>query len=108
MMARSVFHTNTSFSKEKINSIANKILMEDGYQKIDRNGETVWKKGTGALTAMHYIKLEYFPNDFVISGWVQIGIGSAGFDDMDLTGFTGAIPKKSTFKTIQKIRKEIM
>lgn len=108
MMSKSIFHTNTTLSEEKIYHIAEKILIEDGYKLIDRNGEKVWKKGTGALTAMHYIKLEYFPNDLVISGWVQIGIGSAGFKDMDLTGVTGAIPKKSTFKTIQKIRKEIM
>lgn len=107
-MSRSIFHTNTTLLEDDIAAIVTPILIADGYHEIERNGEFVWKKGTGAMTAMHFIKLEYFPGDFVISGWVQIGLGSKGFDDMDLTGFTGAIPKKSTFKTIQKIRKAIM
>lgn len=107
-MSRSIFHTNTTFLEKDAIHIASQILVEDGYHQIETNGETVWKKGTGALTAMHFIKLQYYPNDFVISGWVQIGLGSTGFKDMDLKGFTGSIPKKSTFKTIQKIRKALM
>lgn len=107
-MSRSIFHTKTTLLEKEIADIVTALLEKDGYHEIERDGEIVWKKGTGAMTAMHFIKLEYFPGDFVISGWVQAGIGSKGFDDMDLTGFIAAIPKKSTFKTIQKLRKAIM
>lgn len=107
-MSRSVFHTKTNKTKEEAYQIATGILNSDGYKQIDRNGETVWKKGTGAMTAMHFIKLEYQDGDLIISGWVQIGLGSSGLNDMDLTGFVSALPKKSTFKTIQKIRKAVM
>lgn len=107
-MSRSVFHTPTSLNKQEIFEIAESILKSDGYKQIERNGEIVWKKGTGAMTAMHFIMLDYHNNELLITGWVQIGLGSAGFKDMELTGFVATIPKKSTFKTIQKIRKAIM
>ena len=54
------------------------ILTPDGYHEIDYNNEVVWKKGTGAMTAMHYIKLEYYANVLRVSGWVQVGLGSVG------------------------------
>ena len=107
-MSRSIFHVQTEKSIEEIMPIAKNILIQDGYHEIERNGEIVWKKGTGAMTAMHFIKLDYIPGDLLLSGFVQIGVGSVGLDEMDLTGFTGKIPKKSTFKTIQKIRKAIL
>lgn len=107
-MARSIFHVATTLLEDDVYKIATEILVNDGYHQIDRNGETVWKKGTGAMTAMHFIKLEYFPNDLVISGWIQVGLGKAGFDESDLTGIAAVIPKKSTVKTIQKIRKAVM
>lgn len=107
-MSRSVFHAPSSLTKQEIFEIAESILKNDGYKQIEREGEIVWKKGTGAMTAMHFIMLDYNNNELLITGWVQIGIGSAGLSDMDLTGFLGSIPKKSTYKTIQKIRKAIM
>ena len=103
-MSRSVFHTVTHLDEKEAYLIAENILKQEGYHQIERKGEIVWKKGTGTLTAMHFIKLDFQQNDLIITGWVQIGLGSAGFDDMDLTGILGSLPKKSTFKTIQKIR----
>ena len=71
---------------------------------IDYNGETVWKMGTGLATAMHFIKTEYAGQTLRLYGWVQIGVGSAGGKERDLTGVVGAIPKKSVKKTMEKIR----
>lgn len=107
-MSRSIFHTQTLKSLDEIMLIIKNILDQEGYHEIERNGEVVWKKGTGAMTAMHFIKFDYVPGDLIISGFVQIGLGSVGLKEMDLTGVTGIIPKKSTFNTIQKIRKAIL
>lgn len=106
-MSRSIFHAATLLDENEAYLIAESILNQEGYHQIEKNGEVVWKKGTGVLTAMHFIKLEFRQNELIITGWVQIGLGSAGFDDMDLTGILGSLPKKSTFKTIQKIREAI-
>ena len=79
-------------------------LVADKYKEIDYNGETVWKMGTGLATAMHFIKTEYAGQTLRLYGWVQIGVGSAGGKERDLTGVVGAIPKKSVKKTMEKIR----
>lgn len=55
------------------------------------------------MTAMHYIKFEFSDNVLCVSGWVQIGVGSIGGKERDLTGFMAVIPKKSVAKTIAKI-----
>ncbi len=79
-------------------------LVADKSLEIDYNGETVWKMGTGLATAMHFIKTEYAGQTLRLYGWVQIGVGSAGGKERDLTGVVGAIPKKSVKKTMEKIR----
>ena len=79
-------------------------MVADKYKEIDYNGETVWKMGTGLATAMHFIKTEYASQTLRLYGWVQIGVGSAGGKERDLTGVVGAIPKKSVKKTMEKIR----
>ena len=79
-------------------------MVADKYKEIDYNGETVWKMGTGLATAMHFIKTEYAGQTLRLYGWVQIGVGSAGGKERDLTGVVGAIPKKSVKKTMEKIR----
>lgn len=43
----------------------------------------------------------------MVSGWVQIGIGSVGGKEHALEGFTASIPKKSVKKTIEKLRAAI-
>ena len=80
------------------------ILIKEGYREIQYNLETVWKKGTGLATAMHYIKVEY-RNDgtLLLSGWVQFGIGSIGGGEHDLEGVIALIPKQSVKKTMEKI-----
>lgn len=107
-MSRSIFHTQTQKSLDEMMPVIKEILNQDGYHEIERNGEALWKKGTGAMTAMHFIKIDYVPGDLIISGFVQIGLGSVGLNEMDLTGVSGKIPKKSTFQTVQKIRKAIL
>ena len=80
------------------------ILIADDYREIDYNREIVWKKGTGLMTAMHYIKIEYSNDTLTVSGWVQIGLGSVGGKESSLEGFSAKIPKKSVKNTIEKIR----
>ena len=83
------------------------ILSGDGYKEMDKNGEIIWKMGTGMMTAMHFIKLEYTENTVVISGWVQSGMGDIGGKEMNLKGFVGIIPKKQVLKTIDKVKAAI-
>lgn len=103
-MARSQFVIPFTASFEETNQKIESILKENGFFLKDYHGETVWKKGTGAMTAMQYIKLEYGQGSVTLYGWVQAGLGDVGGKEMDLKGFFGAMPKQSLLKVIKKIQ----
>ena len=92
-MARTVINLNYNCS------------FEDAFNRFknqEKNGEEYWKKGTGLMTAMQFIKLEFSDGALTLSAWVQAGIGSFGGSEMDLSGVTAAIPKKSLMNVIEK------
>lgn len=106
-MARTTIKIQYSQPFTVTNELVEGILLSNGYKEIDYNGETVWKKGTGMLTAMQFIKIEYGENIISVSGWVQVGVGNVGGNEMALTGFTASVPKKSVMKVIAKIQEVI-
>ena len=103
-MARTMMEIPFAGERQSVEAAVRGALAADKYKEIDYNGETVWKMGTGLATAMHFIKTEYAGQTLRLYGWVQIGVGSAGGKERDLTGVVGAIPKKSVKKTMEKIR----
>lgn len=103
-MARTMMEIPFAGERKTVETAVRGVLVADKYKEIDYNGETVWKMGTGLATAMHFIKTEYAGQTLRLYGWVQIGVGSAGGKERDLTGVVGAIPKKSVKKTMEKIR----
>ncbi len=107
-MPRTKIQLSYSKSFDETKQIIERTLLSDGYaEKTLASGELVWKKGSGLLTAMHFIKVEYNENGIELSGWVQTGIGNVGGKEMALEGFTGSIPKRSVLKTLEKIRQGI-
>lgn len=80
-------------TKEEADKIFRQILISDDYKEINYNLEVVWKQGTGMMTAMHYIKVEYENDVAVIFGWVQVGVGHVGGKEHDLNGVSLVIPK---------------
>ena len=103
-MARTMMEIPFAGDQQTVETAVRGVLVADKYKEIDYNGETVWKMGTGLATAMHFIKTEYAGQTLRLYGWVQIGVGSAGGKERDLTGVVGASPKKSVKKTMEKIR----
>ena len=102
-MARTTTNIKLRISREEADKIIRQILISDDYKEINYNREVVWKKGTGMMTAMHFIKVEYDNEKAIISGWVQVGVGSVGGKEHNLNGFALVIPKKSVKKTIDKL-----
>lgn len=106
-MARTTIRLPFKGTIDETNNTATYILQSNGFNQIDYNSEAVWKKGTGLMTAMQYVKLEFESDCLVVSAWVQAGIGNAGGSEMELSGFVAAVPKKSLMKVIEKIKKSI-
>ena len=55
------------------------------------------------MTAMQFIKPEYYQGEVLLYGWVQAGLGSVGLNEMDLEGFVGVIPKQAVAKVMNQI-----
>lgn len=106
-MARTVFNVNYNCDFEKANNIISNILINKGFKQTNYNGEEVWKKGNGIMTGMQFVKVEFDSNTVVLSAWIQVGLGNVGGNEMDLTGFVGAVPKKSLMKVLEKIKNSL-
>lgn len=104
-MARTVINMNYNCNFDEASNRINSVLLQNGFKQQERNGESFWKKGTGLMTAMQFIKVDFSESAVTISAWVQSGIGNLGGSEMDLTGFVAAAPKKSLMKVIEKIKK---
>lgn len=83
------------------------ILSQNGFKPNEYKGESVYKKGVGLATAMQYVKLEPTADSLYVQGWVVMGIGDIGINEMDLDGVVGALPKKSLKKVLDKIQAAI-
>ncbi len=104
-MARSSFTIPYRCSFHEAQQKVESILQSKGYHtQVIKSGEHVWKCGNGILTAMKFVKVEYAPDKILLSAWVQIGLGSLGGGEMDLTGVTGALPKKQLMKLVEEIK----
>lgn len=104
-MARTSIKTSYNCSYEEAERKINSILSQKGFKMTTlKTGEKVWKKGTGLMTAMQFVKVDFSQNEFIMSAWVQAGIGSVGGKEMDLTGVVGALPKKQLMKVLEEIK----
>lgn len=103
-MARTIINLPLRNSVDESYNTTVNILQANSFKEVSYNGETVWKKGTGLLTAMQYIKIEFTDTTLVVSGWVQAGVGSVGGNEMALNGIVAAVPKKSVMKVIEQIK----
>lgn len=102
-MARSVFTFKYNDFTNTNNNI-NNFLVQNGFKKVVKNNEEFWKKGTGMVSAMQYLKFDFSESELTVYAWVQAGLGSFGGNEMDLTGFVAAVPKKSLMNKIEKLK----
>lgn len=71
------------------------FLSQSGFDPVQlQTGEWVWKKGTGMMAAMQFVKIEYQPWQVVVSAWVSPGLGSLTVTEMNLDGFAAIAAKK--------------
>lgn len=106
-MPRTTIQVEYDLTHQEANKRIESTLSRKGFKLIDYNGESVWKKGTGVLTAMQYVKIEYFQGGATISAWVQAGLGSVGGSEMDLTGFIAGMPKKMLLTVLEEIQRAL-
>ena len=106
-MSRSSFTVPYTCSFEEAQQKVERILTGKGFQlqKI-KTGEYAWKCRAGALMAMKFIKVEYAQHQIELSAWIQTGFGGFGGEELALTGFSGALPKRQLINVIEELKHE--
>lgn len=80
---------------ETISLVAQDFFAKEGFSYTEYNGEMVWKKGVGALTAPQFIKLEFQNSRVRIHAWLKWAILPGVYcGEMGLTGFWGFAVKQ--------------
>ena len=107
-MARTTLEIAYHSDFDQAEKTISRILTSNGFnQTTSKSGENVWKKGSGLMTAMQFIKTDFATDKVIFSAWVQVGIGSVGGEEMDLTGFAAGFPKKQLMKVLQVLKAEL-
>ena len=88
------------------NVLTNEIaafLKGRGFDLKNYNGETVFQKGRGIMTAAQYIVIHYEQNAVI----VQAFVGAFGLSEMGLTGFVACVSKRPLKKTVAALEELI-
>lgn len=85
-----------------------KYLLGEGYEYRDFDGEQVYKKGSGWVSAPTFIKLQASKTVIIIEAWIKtallpgVYVGESGID-----GFYGAAPKGILANRVRHIEQMI-
>lgn len=95
-MSRSVSVFTSPFEPNAVFNAFGQFMQSEGFKLVQKNGEQLWKKGTGMLTAPQYAKLSV-TNDgnYVLEAWIKFAILPGVYvGEMGTKGFLGAVPKQ--------------
>lgn len=101
---RSEVYLTCSVRPEQAAQIAERILTENRFKPKKYSGESVWKKGTGMVAAMQFVRVVPFDDALGVQAWTQVGLGNAGFRESSLEGVAAALPKKMLLAVLEKIQ----
>lgn len=103
-MPRTTIQIPFQKDSNQVHEAVKSVLLQNGYREVTYGDEMVWKKGTGFLTAMQYIKVAYQGHILVVSGWTRVGLGQYGFKEQALDGMVAVIPKTAVKKVMTQIQ----
>ena len=86
-MSRYIADYTINKPDDLIKFIAEDFLTKEGFRQTVYKGETVWKKGVGAVSAPQFIKLQYGQGNVHLEAWIK------SFGEHGVTGFYGALRK---------------
>ena len=94
-MARYIQRFASPYSAQKVVSTVSAYLTSENFDCVELNGEKVWKKGHGVMTAPQYVKLTLL-NDgtYLLEAWIKLALLPGVYvGEMGIKGFLGAVPK---------------
>ncbi len=87
-MARFVTEFQSARSDADISYVVNDFLTKEGFTYTDFQGEMLWKKGKGIMTAPQFIKVECQNSVVHMEAWIKYPLLPGVYvGEMGLTGF---------------------
>lgn len=84
------FVVNRADADQFIQFVAQDFFQKEGFKYVNFKGEQVWKKGTGALVAPQFMKLEYRNGQVHIEAWIRaVWLPGVYGKEMDFSGAYG-------------------
>lgn len=108
-MARYIQRFATPYSAQEVANTFSSYLMSEKFEYVDLNGDKVWKKGHGLMTAPQYIKLTAL-NDgtYVLEAWIKFALLPGVYvGEMGTSGFIGAVPKGFLKSRVEMIFRQL-
>ena len=103
-MSRYIVDMNTGKPDDFIRFVSEDYFVKEGFKQELRDGEVIWRKGSGWLTAPQFIKLLYQNGQVHLEAWLKYPVLPGVFvGEMGVTGFFAALPKgmlKSSVDTL--------
>ncbi len=108
-MARYISEIATTKDINTARFVAEDFFNKEGFTKTNYQGEEVWKKGVGLLTAPQFIKITYTEGKIYLQAWLKFALLPGVYlGEMGITGFFGFALKKmlaSRVKTLETLIK---
>lgn len=92
------FKTEIQLNKpnEFVNFITKDFFDKENFTYKEVKGEGVWQYGVGLITSPQFIKVNYNNGVLFIEAWLKFSLLPGMYcGEMGVTGFVGAMPKKS-------------
>lgn len=98
------FMVNRPDADQFIQFVTLDFLQKEGFAYVDFEGEMVWKKGTGALAAMQFIKVEHSGGQVHLEAWLRtVKLPGVYGKEMDFSGAWGFAVKQSFHSSINQL-----
>lgn len=103
-MSRYVNDIQTSRSSDEVLRVTNDYLASEGFEKVDYEGEKVWKKGHGLALGPQFIKVVPDQGKVHIEAWIKMALLPGVYiSEMGTGGFVGGVPKRRLKKRVATI-----
>ena len=80
-----------------VDFLMNDYLTKNGFLRVTRKGEQVWKGGDGFLTMARFLKYSYENGMLHLEAW------TGAFRENAMTGFVGSLPKKFYRESLEEL-----
>lgn len=80
-----------------VDFLMNDYLTKNGFLRVTRKGEQVWKEGDGFLTMARFLKYSYENGMLHLEAW------TGAFRENAMTGFVGSLPKKFYRESLEEL-----